>query len=83
MGLGYSAMVWLVDNMAVDNLVIKTLQFVSMVSSTACPGIFCTTVQKERSTRNELVRKAEGERCLCKKLALKGNCIEGPHSKVL
>ena len=50
MGLGYSAMVWLVDNMAVDDPVIKTLQFVSVVSSTACPGIFCTTVQKERST---------------------------------
>ena len=59
-GLGYSAMVWLVDNVAVDDPVIKTLRFISVVSSTACPGIFCTTVQKERSTRNELVRKSRG-----------------------
>ena len=71
MGLGYSAMVWLIDNVVVDDPVIKTLWFVSVVLSMACPGIFCTTVQKERSTRNELVRKAEGERCLRKRLASK------------
>jgi len=46
-GLGYSAMVWLVDDMAVDDLAIKTLQLVNMtsVSYRQCRHCCCVVVE--------------------------------------
>lgn len=47
MGLGYSAMVWLVDDVAVDELAIKTPQLVNMASALCrqCGCCCCVVVE--------------------------------------